>query len=92
GELDVTTSSALKGAIDDAPGACGVILELEEVSFIDSTALGILIGAQRRLRRGGRELRVVVTNPIVVRIITISGVDELFELHASVAAALDVAP
>ena len=44
GELDVTTSSALKQAIDDAPGAHGVILELEEVSFIDSTALGILIG------------------------------------------------
>src|ERR1700730_8636907 len=80
GDLDVTTSSELRDGIRRAAIATDVVVDLEGVAFIDSTALGVLIAGQKRLQREDRELRIVVTNPTILRIIAITGLDDMFTL------------
>jgi anti-sigma B factor antagonist len=84
GDLDVTTSSELRTAIQHNSVEAGVVIDLEGVAFIDSTALGVLIAGQKRIQRGGRELRIVVTSATILRIIAITGLDDLFTLFQSV--------
>jgi anti-sigma B factor antagonist len=84
GDLDVTTSSELRTAIRGASPEWGVVIDLDHVAFIDSTALGVLIAGQKRLQREGRELRIVVMNPTILRIISITGLDDMFTLCTSV--------
>jgi len=88
GDLDVTTSSALRTAIQQASLETDVVVDLDNVAFIDSTALGVLIAGQKRIERAGRALRIVVTNPTILRIIAITGLDDMFTLCASLQDAL----
>jgi len=85
GEVDIYTAPRLKerlvGLLDD--GVTGVVVDLSEVTFIDSTALGVLIGGVRRLREAeGRMALVVATRP-VERVLTLTGLDRVFTIHAT---------
>ena len=84
GDLDVTTSSKLRTSIREASLDAGVIIDINQVGFIDSTALGVLIGGQKRVHREGRVFRLVVTSPTILRILTITGLDEMITLCATV--------
>jgi anti-sigma B factor antagonist len=53
------------------------------VSFIDSTGLGVLVGAVRDVRAGGGDLRLVVTQPQIIRLLEITGLDEVFNVRSS---------
>jgi anti-sigma B factor antagonist len=88
GDLDVTTSAQLRTAIRDTSGELGVIVDLERVAFVDSTALGVLIAGKKRVARGGRAFCIVVTSPIVLRIIAVTGLDDMFEVFGSLADAV----
>jgi anti-sigma B factor antagonist len=90
GEVDIYTSPALKTALAAAAGeGCRrVIVDLDRVGFIDSSGLGILVGALRRAREADGDLRVVSGNEAVARILRITGLDKVFPLHATLGEAL----
>jgi anti-sigma B factor antagonist len=93
GELDYGASPQLKERIRNhiAAGRRHLVLDLTAVTFIDSTAIGTLVGAVTRLREvGGGSVRVVCTeeNERVLRIFEISGVANLIALHESLGEAL----
>lgn len=92
GDLDVTTSAELRTAIQHASATAGVVIDLDAVTFIDSTALGVLIAGQKRLEREGLELRLVVSSPSILRIISITGLDGLFTICSSVSDATTSRP
>jgi anti-sigma B factor antagonist len=93
GELDLYNAPAVREALTEAAAdqPKRVIVDLAEVEFIDSTALGVLIEARTKLpnRRGfllagpGLETR---------RALEISGLDRHFAVHANVDEALAAAP
>ncbi len=58
GEVDVATAPALRAAVDEAldRGPADVVVDLPGVTFIDSTGLGVLIGARRRCLDAGRRV------------------------------------
>jgi anti-sigma B factor antagonist len=90
GELDLLTSSefrdCLAGAIGE--GAERVVVDLTGVTFIDSSALGALVGGTRRSAERGTELMIVCPAGSVARIIEITGLNRAFTIYATREAAL----
>jgi len=85
GEIDVATSPRLKelltGLIEG--GSALVIVNLTEVTFIDSTGLGALAAAVRDARAVGGDLRLVVTSPQIIKLLELTGLDEVFSVVSS---------
>ncbi|MCL5736431.1 MAG: STAS domain-containing protein [Actinobacteria bacterium] len=81
GDLDVYTAprlkEALEAAMDKGPK---LVLDLSEVHFIDSTALGVLAGALRRSGPESGDFRLVVDDPYLLKIFRITGFDGLFPI------------
>ena len=78
GEVDVSNASELRDALDTAlaDGAKEVEADFTEVAYIDSTGIGVLVGAAHRAQESGSVL--VVANPQknVERVFTLLGVDK----------------
>jgi anti-sigma B factor antagonist len=90
GEVDMYTAPQLKQCLLDLidGGARKVVVDLSAVSFIDSTALGVLIGGVRRLHGAGGAMALVVTSRSVERVLSITGLDRVFSINATVDEAL----
>ena len=69
GEADLFTAPELKEALSTAVdgGATNVLVDLSEATFIDSTTLGVLIGAVRKLRPHGGTVAIVCRDPNISR-------------------------
>ncbi|MGP0030184.1 MAG: STAS domain-containing protein [Acidimicrobiales bacterium] len=88
GEIDVATAPQLQETLHAliARGRTDLVVDLLEVTFLDSTALGVLVGALKRCREQGGELRLVVTEPRIVKIFEITGLTTVFRIVDSLAA------
>jgi anti-sigma B factor antagonist len=83
GELDVATVGRLRATLapvvdDDAVRL--VVIDLVEVTFIDSTGLMTLLNALRRLVRRGARLVLACSNPTVLRLFEATRTDATFEI------------
>jgi anti-sigma B factor antagonist len=86
GELDYEVSPQLRVRLVRAieAGRRRLVLDLSDVTFIDSTAIGVLAGAIARLdEAGGGSLAVVCTHEKVLQIFEITGLDSVITLHRS---------
>jgi anti-sigma B factor antagonist len=91
GEIDLFTAPEFKQRVS-APidaGRSNVIVDLSATTFIDSSSLGVLIGAHRRLKLRGGSLVVVCDNEAIVKTFRITGLDGVFTLVKSLDDALD---
>src|SRR5205823_2329063 len=79
GELDMAVAPALRDAVQTARelGMNTVVVDLTEVSFLDSMALSVLISGQQRLLEDGGHLDVVIP-PTLRLVFETSGVADLF--------------
>jgi anti-sigma B factor antagonist len=64
------------------------IIDLTGVGALEPVTLGVLIGARLLLRAGGGELDLVCAEPDIVALFARSGLDAVFALHPTVAAAV----
>jgi anti-sigma B factor antagonist len=84
GELDAFTAPELRSELhrllEDA-STRRLVVDLTAVTFLDSSALGVLVGALRRLRERGGELHLVQPRPTVRRIFEVTALDAVFTLH-----------
>jgi anti-sigma B factor antagonist len=90
GEVDLFTAPEFKQRVM-APIAAGVehvIVDLMATTFIDSSSLGVLIGAHRRLKARGGRLIVACNSEAIVKTFHITGLDRVFKLVDSLDAAL----
>jgi anti-sigma B factor antagonist len=85
GEIDVASAPEFHAALADLMGQSGeaVMVDLRQVSFIDSTGLGVLVGAEKEMRDAGRDLRLVVIQPQITRLLELTGLDEVFTVLSS---------
>ncbi len=90
GEVDMYTAPQLKECMLDLidGGARRIVIDLSAVTFIDSTALGVLIGGVRRLHGADGAMALVVTSRPVERVLSITGLDRVFSIHATLDEAL----
>jgi anti-sigma B factor antagonist len=95
GEVDLHVAPELRDRLTNAieDGAEFVVLDLSRVTFMDSMALGVLLGALKRLKPRGGELRLIVPGAELRRIFEITLLDQVFTLnetrHEALAAFMD---
>ena len=92
GELDLDGAPELRRAlieaIDEHPGR-PLVVDLEGVDFIDSAGLGVLVGGLKRAQgRRGRARAGGAPASSVIRVLELTGLTRVFEIHPSRAAAL----
>ena len=90
GEGDLIAAPELRRHIDDAigRGATRLILDLSPATFVDSTALGILVGALKRLRPRGGRIAVLCPDPAIRHVFEITGLDRVLPVVATLDEAL----
>lgn len=93
GEIDVYTAPRLRERLVElsAAGRHHVVVDLARVEFMDSSGLGVLVGAHRRLRTGEESLTLVCPEEKLLKIFRITGLDTVFDIHRSVDEATAIA-
>ena len=91
GDLDLDGAPELRRAlieaIDEQPGR-QLVVDLEGVDFIDSAGLGVLVGGLKRAKDGEGDLLLVASGQSVIKVLELTGLTRVFEIHPSRAAAL----
>ena len=90
GEIDVYTAPKLREQLIDlvSSGAYHLVVDMEEVDFLDSTGLGVLVGGLKRVRAHEGSLRLVCTQERILKIFRITGLTKVFPIHSCVDEAL----
>ena len=86
GEVDVATVPRLREQLHGlvASGTPRIVGDLDAVDFLDSTGLGVLVGALKRVRANGGELALVCTAPRIRKVFEVTGLTKVFSLFDSV--------
>jgi anti-sigma B factor antagonist len=89
GSLDLATAPTVRAALSDATenGNHDLIVDLTQLEFLDSTGLGVLIGAHRRAAERGGSFRLVITDGPISRLLNITGLLGVFSVYHTVDAA-----
>lgn len=90
GEVDVYTAPQLRLALEQriAAGQTRIIVDLDDVGFLDSTGLGVLVGRVKAVKKLEGWLRVVCTEERILRLFGITGLDRVLSVHDTVDAAV----
>ena len=81
GELDLHRVPALADALQTAAGR--VVVDLQEVTFLDSATLALLVQEHRRLQAAGRELTVLVGEQTPTTVFAITGIDRILTIRSA---------
>ena len=90
GELDVATSPTLREQLIRlvGEGRSQLVLSLDGVDFLDSTGLGTIISALKRVRTHDGDIRLVCTQARITRLFEITGLDKAIPLLPTLDAAV----
>jgi anti-sigma B factor antagonist len=90
GEADISSAHILREGLTQLvdSNANGVVVDLTEVTFLDSTGLGVLVGARNAAVEAGTGLPIACDDGRILKLFRITGLDNVFDIHASVDAAV----
>ena len=90
GEIDVYTAPVLRERLNDlvGEGHHHLVVDMENVDFLDSTGLGVLVGGLKRVRAHDGSLQLVCNQDRLLKIFRITGLAKVFVIHESAEAAL----
>jgi anti-anti-sigma factor len=81
GEIDLSAAERLEGALRDVErGSQVIVLDLRDVTFIDSTGLRTITSADARARHGGYEFKIVRGSEQVQKLLHLTGMDKILPL------------
>lgn len=83
GEIDIYTANTLKEQLSvvSEDKISDIKINMQNLEYIDSTGLGILIGILKRLKQKDKDIYIVNIKPNVKKIFTITGLDKIFKLE-----------
>ncbi len=91
GEIDLVNAPALREVLIEilaAAPATHLVVDLSAVEFIDSTGIGVIVGANRRVSAGGGRFTAVVTTPVVRKALQTTGLLDVWRVTETVKDAL----
>jgi anti-sigma B factor antagonist len=93
GEVDIYSSPQFKEALSQgiAEGVGRIVVDLAKVTFIDSTALGVVVGGVKGIRAHGGSLDIICRDENIRRIFEITGLDRILGMYGSREEALGAA-
>ncbi len=80
GELDESCGDYARAALDgliDGDGIRRIVIDMSELSFMDSTGIGVLIGRYKRLKPRGIPIYISAPTKAVDRVLGLSGIYEI---------------
>lgn len=85
GEIDLAGAPRLREAFSDAlaEGHTHLVMDLRAVTFIDSTGLGLLVGAGKKAYGLGGSLTIVCDNDRVLRLLAVTGISRTLPVRAT---------
>lgn len=85
GEIDLTSSSELWDLLVELParGRREIVVNVDGVDFIDSTGLGLLVAARKRVRLEGGNMSLLCAKRETLLVLELTGLDEVFEIGSS---------
>ena len=85
GKVTVSDAPGLRAAILDALGEAGggLVLDLGEVTAVDSSGVAVLVEGWKRARETGRSYVLEDPGPAVMRVLELSQLDRIFEIRSS---------
>jgi anti-sigma B factor antagonist len=86
GEIDVYTAPQLRERLIELVegGQQHIVVDMEQVEFLDSTGLGVLVGGLKRVRAQDGSLRLVCGQERILKIFRITGLEKVFGIYPSV--------
>jgi anti-sigma B factor antagonist len=84
GELDLSNHQQLRRAVAAAvdSGRCDIVIDLSDTRFLDSAALGTLIGARRQTYARGGSFEILCRDPSLLRLFAITSLDRVFRIRS----------
>lgn len=84
GELDLFTATEVGRLLEEVirDGARDVVVDMSEVTFLDSTTISALIAARNLVRPLGGTVSLVCPDPNIVRVFRATTLDRLFAIHS----------
>ncbi|MER8160435.1 STAS domain-containing protein [Streptomyces sp. NPDC094472] len=91
GEVDLALAPALREGVDAVAGEgqSWIVLDLEQVTFMDSAGLGVVVYGMRRAEAHGGRLRLAGPGAQVRRLLQLTGADAVIGVFADVVEACD---
>jgi anti-sigma B factor antagonist len=89
GTCDLASAPKLREILMELrpPDVLQIVVDASGLEFIDSTGLGLLLGALRRLKEGGGSLKLAGAQGAVLRVLEITDLDKVFPLFPDLDAA-----
>jgi anti-anti-sigma factor len=87
GEVDVAASGAVRARVDEA-AAGRLVVELSEVTFVDSSGLRELLRARMECERRGGRLVLAGVPPVLERLLDLTGTSSMFAIAPTLEDAL----
>ena len=83
GEVDIYNADSLKSelhALIDERKA-DIVLDCTSLKYIDSTGLGVLVSALKKVKEAERQISIVCLKPHIAKIFTLTGLDKIFDIE-----------
>jgi stage II sporulation protein AA (anti-sigma F factor antagonist) len=84
GEMDMLVAEKLRKEIDrklESKKICNLVINLERVSFIDSSGLGVIIGRYKKISALSGRMYIVGARPAVQKILMFAGINKLVSMY-----------
>jgi len=90
GRLDMSTAPLFRERVRElvASGAAHLVVDLEDVTFVDSSGLGAVIGGLKAARQAGGDLRIARPNQQVLLVLDLTSLNRVLRPYGSLEEAL----
>lgn len=81
GDLDINSNKELKEKVNCVEGVKKIIINCENLSYVDSTGLGAFISIYKHIKEKGEGLVIRGLKPHIKKIFLITDLDKVFEIE-----------
>ena len=81
GDLDINSNKEFKEKVNSVQGIKKIIVNCENLSYIDSTGLGAIISIYKNIKEKGEKLVITGLKPHIKKIFLITDLDKVFEIE-----------